>query len=220
MPLSSTKNLHQPAKHHYRRYTWPPSLRLIDVTNIRVPLPDIDEDPFAHFVTPMAAEDEQDNYIVTAGILPIMDYSATTSEVEKAFKFRSSILKRWKSFFSKYRTKLHNRRSQSESQNSSNAAASPSQSARNVTQSSSHCGHTLTSQQRQQEHMSFSPRSSVDPNSIRPASSPMQIQRLQLAHRGGSRRRSHSHSRSWHAPTPELFTIDEKSDEDLNTKDR
>ena len=96
---------HQKPTHHHRRYSWPPSLHLIDVSKIDVPLPDINEEPFAHFVsTPPPEEDIE-------AALDVLAYSAgiDTSRVaplsrskEKAFKFRTSITLKFARLIGKY----------------------------------------------------------------------------------------------------------------------
>jgi hypothetical protein len=220
MTSTATKNLQQSTRHHHRRYTWPPSLQLIDLKSIHVPLPDIDEDPWAHFVTPASVDDEPENYLTTACISPMMNPSANFSEAEKVFKFRTSILKRWKSFFSKYCRRLHNRRTREELKRSSNATAHVKNDTRENPRRSLDETRTTRTHQRQRHYLPFPSGTDNNAASIRPISSPVQSQLLQLARRRESRRTRPFPSRSWHAPTPDLFTIDEKTDEDQDTVDR
>jgi hypothetical protein len=86
--------------HHHRRYSWPPSLQLIDISNIHIPLPDIDDDPFAHFVSSPPAEDDFDPLLdalaCSTGIFT--PHPTSSASKEKAYKFRRSIARKWARF--------------------------------------------------------------------------------------------------------------------------
>lgn len=101
------------ARHHHRRYSWPPSLHLIDVSAIRIPLPDIDEDPFAHFVSPPEDDPEPslDSIAFRAGIVATQHTSSKNDE--KAYKFRTSIARKWARFIARYYAKLPHGHSES-----------------------------------------------------------------------------------------------------------
>jgi hypothetical protein len=200
-------------KHHHRRYTWPPSLHLIDVSNIRIPLPDIEEDPFAHFVSPVSRDDDDDDdhIVYTAGILPTDPISMQS---EKAFKFRSSISRRWKAFFSKYRAKLHSRR-----ENSTKAdhnGYSYSQNATAALQSRSRKSSLSPSLQTDSTHSTDWTDSQPTSNAVwtnPPADRPQHPQRT--ARNKVKRYRMPPYERrSWHAPSVGIFTILEGSDEE------
>jgi hypothetical protein len=197
----------KPKKHHHRRYTWPPSLHLIDVTNIRIPLPDIDEDPFAHFVSPTSPDDDdQDDHVVyTAGILQTDPISMQS---EKAFKFRTSISRRWKAFFSKYRAKIHSRR-----ENSAKADSKGLFNSRTTTQTYQSWSRRISPSPSLPAN---TPHSQVIWNPDEPDASSDHSQR---PHRTtGSKVKRHRmppyERRSWHAPSVGIFTILEGSDED------
>jgi len=77
-----------------RRYSWPPTLHLIDLSAIPIPLPDINDDPFAHFVSkPPPEEDVQqdiDNALERAGVDP-----RSRSYRDEALRFSTLISLRW-----------------------------------------------------------------------------------------------------------------------------
>jgi hypothetical protein len=89
-------------KHHHRRYSWPPSLHLVDISTIHVPLPDIHEDPFSHFISSVPEEDDEihlDALASSAGIFT--SQPAASANKEKAYKFRTSIARKWAKFMGK-----------------------------------------------------------------------------------------------------------------------
>jgi len=188
-------------KHHHRRYTWPPSIQLIDVSAIRVPLPDIDEDPFAHFVSRLAEDEEQEHIVYSAGIL---SSDSIQMHAEKAFKFRASIAGRWRAFFSKYTAKIHRRH---EKKSMFRSSIQP---------------HTIRTDQTLNRDFALpsvlsgglSSNSNLS-HSVRPT--PLVIQNLSQPSRTREQERRRSSSmyhRSWHAPSSNLFPISEGPDED------
>lgn len=96
---------------HSRNYTWPPSMHLLDPSRVSQPthgpeteLPDIDEDPFAHFISPVTEEDDPcESYDFNAGISvhepPPME--------AKTHKFRSGVAKKWARYIAQHHTNLH-----------------------------------------------------------------------------------------------------------------
>jgi hypothetical protein len=96
---------------HSRTYTWPPSLHLLDLTNgssspgsPKEPLPDIDDDPFAHFITPMTEEDNPfDDFIFNAGIV----VGEPTASVSKTHKFKQTVAKKWVRYVARNHEQLH-----------------------------------------------------------------------------------------------------------------
>jgi hypothetical protein len=94
-------------KHHNRTYSWPPSLHLIDVSALRILLPDIDDDPFAHFISIPVDDDDPaaDMLSFSAGIVA----PPSTSTSAKAYKFRTSIARKWARYIAKHYAILHHR---------------------------------------------------------------------------------------------------------------
>lgn len=106
--------------HHDRHLTWPPSPHLISAAlsshpgplssnpvarpreaherTTTSPPPDIDEDPFSHFLSPVLDdEDPFDDWSYTAGIVPHMP----VSHASKKAKFQSRLADRWETFISR-----------------------------------------------------------------------------------------------------------------------
>lgn len=105
---------------HNRNYSWPPSLHHVthlphvresitqptrcqkpDVSNDA--LPDIDEDPFSHFISPMNVDDDPDDpKFMSAGI------SNTETIGSKTNRFCASLSRRWaRSVSTKHRDGMH-----------------------------------------------------------------------------------------------------------------
>jgi hypothetical protein len=84
----------------YRSYSFPPCIDSVDTNSSNDDFPDIDEDPFAHFLTPI----EGDPYDVSlsAGIV-IPEGPRTT----KTSKFRSSVADKWARYVKQSHTQLH-----------------------------------------------------------------------------------------------------------------
>jgi hypothetical protein len=95
-------------KHHNRTYSWPPTLHLIDVSALGSPIPDIDDDPFAHFISIPVEDDElaADMLSFSAGIIAP---PSSASRGTKAYKFRTSIAKKWARYIAKHYSILHHR---------------------------------------------------------------------------------------------------------------
>ncbi|KAI9709896.1 MAG: hypothetical protein M1820_002973 [Bogoriella megaspora] len=63
---------------HHRMHSWPPSIhvsprspsRKPNKKQIVNPLPDIDEDPFSHFLTPVDEDEDPFSFSFSAGIIP------------------------------------------------------------------------------------------------------------------------------------------------------
>jgi hypothetical protein len=92
---------------HHRNYSWPPTVHLLDLTllspsakhkTVATSLPDIDEDPFAHFISPINEEDDPyDVLSLSAGILP-GELPTTNS---KADRFKASVAKKWARYWAR-----------------------------------------------------------------------------------------------------------------------
>lgn len=197
MPHATSKN--KPSKrHHHRRYTWPPCEHLIDVSKIQVPLPEIDEDPFSHFLAKEEPTDDDEYVVYTAGILPTEQCVEPPTHAEKAFRFRTSISRRWKKFWDRYRAKLHSRRSTEAARHIKAPEVEEEKSPSIPHRTSSRNYHRLS-----------------EPSQLsRPDPTPVQREYSRPA--TGHRRQHSSPSprRSWHAPSPVLYSITETLDEE------
>lgn len=87
----------------YRSYSYPPCVDHLDFeSNYEKDLPDIDEDPFAHFISPLTEEDDPWELSLSAGI--IVPEGARTS---KASKFRSNVADKWARYVKLNHIQLH-----------------------------------------------------------------------------------------------------------------
>jgi len=92
-----------------RTYSWPPSpthlslSSLADASADPSRLPDIDDDPFAHFLTPVNEEDDPyDALSLSAGII-----SAPTPTASKTTKFKSTVAQKWARYVARHHADLH-----------------------------------------------------------------------------------------------------------------
>ncbi|KAL9085887.1 MAG: hypothetical protein Q9165_007370 [Trypethelium subeluteriae] len=88
---------------HHRHHSWPPLFHLVE-NKKEEPLPDIDEDPFAHFITPINEEDDPFETAFSAGIL-----DAEADHISKASKICSKITSRWVKYVARHHESLHER---------------------------------------------------------------------------------------------------------------
>ena len=86
---------------HSRHHSWPPLFRLVEIKKDQ-PLPDIDEDPFAHFITPINEEDDPFETVFSAGIL-----DAQADRVPKTNNLCSKIASRWAKYVASHHSNLH-----------------------------------------------------------------------------------------------------------------
>ncbi|OCK85593.1 hypothetical protein K432DRAFT_286449 [Lepidopterella palustris CBS 459.81] len=87
---------------HYRNYSWPPSVEDYGSSD-EDELPDIDDDPFAHFLTPVNEEDDPyDALSFSAGII-----ATDNAPSKKSSKFRNSVAKKWARYVARHHEELH-----------------------------------------------------------------------------------------------------------------
>ncbi|KAF2114086.1 hypothetical protein BDV96DRAFT_647572 [Lophiotrema nucula] len=91
---------------HARSYSFPPCIDNVDfATSPDGNLPDIDEDPFSHFLTPVNEEDDpSDGLSLSAGIV-VPDGPRTS----KSSKFASTVADKWARYVRTNHVELHNR---------------------------------------------------------------------------------------------------------------
>ncbi|KAF1849152.1 uncharacterized protein K460DRAFT_86062 [Cucurbitaria berberidis CBS 394.84] len=91
------------ARNPYRSYSFPPCIETIEGEHPQANnLPDIDEDPFSHFITPVNEEDDPWELSLSAGI-HVPDGPRTT----KASKFKSNVADKWTRYVKNNHTQLH-----------------------------------------------------------------------------------------------------------------
>jgi hypothetical protein len=90
---------------YLRSYSFPPFIDSFDSDDLYANnLPDIDEDPFSHFITPIDEDDDPYDMSLSAGIY-IPDGPRTT----KTSKFKSSVADKWARYVQQSHTQLHSR---------------------------------------------------------------------------------------------------------------
>ncbi|KAF2727438.1 hypothetical protein EJ04DRAFT_451342 [Polyplosphaeria fusca] len=90
---------------HSRSYSYPPCIDSVDFDPSETVLPDIDENPFAHFLTPVNEEDDPfDGMTMSAGI--VVQEGPRTS---KASKFSSTVADKWARYVKTNHVQLHHR---------------------------------------------------------------------------------------------------------------
>lgn len=96
--------LRRPLSQHQRTYSWPPCNQMLPKHKKakHEPLPDIDEDPFAHFLTPVTKDDDPfDSFSFDAGIEP------EEPAVSRATKFKTILEKKWAQYVARHHVLLH-----------------------------------------------------------------------------------------------------------------
>jgi hypothetical protein len=177
----------QSKRHHHRTYSWPPCLQLLDVAAIRLPLPDIDDDPFAHFISPPADDDDDPASDVLAFSAGIVVPPSSVSASAKAYKFRTSIARKWARYIAKHYTLIHHKRHNEEAMTAH------------------------VSRQDLLDTLGTVPLPKYDPTFSRSQellSESHARRRDKKSHHGHN---SHYHRHSWNAPPAELFTIQEET---------
>jgi hypothetical protein len=214
-----------PCSHHRasiksnRCYSWPPSLQLIDVSNIQIPLSDINEDPWAHFMDRSSdRSDDTDDFLVNAGIIPP---EPEVMLAQKAVEFRDIVLKRWKAFVSRYLRQYHRCHQQ---QKMKVILSTPDLSQNIMSTFPFKLADAADSSPEKQPLSSFQPSTTPLMIEIRPhiELTPKQVQLIYGAANGSHKPPRHTPSnrserRSWVSPAVWLYDIPEQTDEDMET---
>ena len=174
---------------HSRAFSYPPGL-----DNVDDGLPDIDDEPFAHFLTPVSEEDNPyDPSSFNAGIVA-HDYPRTI----KTSKFKSNVSDKWARYVKQNHTQLHTRY---------HHATIPEEDEESFMglddERLNDTPHTVT--------QITTPRVTV--------LEPTRGRAQELVDRKERNRRRYSrtlsgHRHSWREPSPELFDIDESEEEE------
>ncbi|CAI6340785.1 unnamed protein product [Periconia digitata] len=179
-----------------RAYSFPPCVDSIDVVSPQdTELPDIDEEPFAHFLTPVSEYDNpQDPLSLSAGIM-IPDGKRTS----KASKFKSNVADKWTRYVKTNHTQLHARYH----------APIPEEDEESFMSLEDD---RLYAAPQPVSQLSSPPRITV--------TEPTRGRAQELVTRKARTRRRYSrtlsgHRHSWREPSPDLWTVDESEEEDL-----
>lgn len=90
---------------HSRSYSYPPCIDSVEFDAEEEHLPDIDENPFAHFLTPLNEEDDPyDGLAMSAGIVVQEGQRAS-----KTSKFTSTVADKWARYVKTNHTQIHTR---------------------------------------------------------------------------------------------------------------
>ncbi|KAF1951340.1 hypothetical protein CC80DRAFT_508969 [Byssothecium circinans] len=181
-----------------RSYSFPPSIDSYDFGTPRPShLPDIDEEPFAHFITPVQEEDDPfDPLSLSAGI--IVSEGPRTS---KASKFRSNVADKWTRYVKVNHTQLHARYHD----------PIPEEDEEETFMSLE--DHRLNNTPQVVTQLTTPPRNSVT-EPTRGRAQELVSRKNTRARRRQSRTLS-GYRHSWREPSPELFTVDESEEDDL-----
>ncbi|KAF1970627.1 hypothetical protein BU23DRAFT_205224 [Bimuria novae-zelandiae CBS 107.79] len=178
-----------------RSYSFPPCIDSLDYSSqSESELPDIDEEPFAHFLTPLAeGDDPYDPMSMSAGI-----FAPDGPRTSKASKFKSNVANKWARYVKGSHTQLHSRyhAPQLESLDEEDESFMQLEDVRlNDTP------HVVT--------QITSPRITI--------TEPTRGRAQELLTRRNRRRYSRTlsgHRHSWREPSPELFTVAESESEE------
>ena len=176
-----------------RAYSFPPCIDSVDIESpYDAGLPDIDEEPFAHFLTPLSEEDDPyDPLSLSAGI----DDGPRTS---KAAKFRSNISNKWARYVKQNHTPLHTRY---------HVPVIPEE------DEESFMG-------LDDDRLKYTPQTIAHTSPRITVTEPTRGRAQELVQRKERNRRQRTsrtlsgHRHSWHEPSPELFTVDESEEEE------
>ena len=178
-----------------RSYSFPPCIDSLDYSSqSENELPDIDEEPFAHFLTPLTEEDDPyDPLSLSAGIF-VSDGPRAT----KSSKFKSNVADKWERYVKGSHTQLHRRY--------------------HVPHLESLEEDDESFMQLEDERLNDRPQVVTRLTSPRAlAAEPTRGRAQELLTRRNRRRYSRTlsgHRHSWREPSPDLFTVDESESEE------
>lgn len=178
-----------------RSYSFPPCIDSVDFApQSEADLPDIDEDPFAHFLTPVNEEDDPyDGLAMSAGII-VPDGPRNS----KSSKFKSTVADKWARYVKQSQPQLLHRYHEAEPEDDESFVTLDDDRLLDTPQNVS--------------QLSAPPRITV--------TEPTRGRAQDLVSRKARNRRRYSrtlsgHRHSWREPSPDLFTVDESEEEDI-----
>lgn len=155
-------------------------------------LPDMDEDPFSHFISPISAADDPYELSLSAGIVH------DGPRISKASKFRSNVAKKWARYVQQNQTNTHGRQRAPLPQDEEEEE---------------------TFMGLDDDRLNETPYmvSQLSPPRVAVGDAGRGRPQELLARKTSNRRRwsrTSGHRHSWRAPSPDLFTVDESEEED------
>ncbi|KAH5041188.1 hypothetical protein HBI75_050420 [Parastagonospora nodorum] len=181
----------------YRSYSYPPTLEGIE-EDYENNLPDIDEDPFAHFITPIDDEDPYDMSL-SAGIMV-----ADGPRASKASKFKFNVADKWTRYIKQSHTGLHKQHHTTtiveEEEDEDEEESFMGLDDARLNERPSPVRHTT-------------PPRGTTTVSTRGRAPELVTRKLQNRRRNLRTLSGHRHS--WRAPSPDLFTVDESEEDEL-----
>lgn len=176
-----------------RSFSFPPCIDSVDIeSRCDSDLPDIDDEPFAHFLTPLSEEDDPyDPLSLSAGIV---DGPRTS----KATKFRSNMSNKWARYVKQNHTPLHTRY---------HVPAIPEE------DEESFMG-------LDDNRLNYTPQTIAHTSPRITITEPTRGRAQELVQRKERNRRQRTsrtlsgHRHSWSEPSPELFTLDESEEDE------
>ncbi|KAL5405880.1 hypothetical protein PMIN04_012214 [Paraphaeosphaeria minitans] len=178
-----------------RSYSFPPCLDSLDYSSqSENELPEIDEEPFAHFLTPLTDEDDPYGPLsLTAGI-----FAPNTPRTSKASKFKSNVADKWARYVKGSHTQLHSRY--------------------HVPQLQTLDEDDESFMQLEDDRLNDTPHMVTHIATPRiTTTEPTRGRAQELLTRRSRRRYSRTlsgHRHSWREPSPDLFTVDESESEE------
>jgi hypothetical protein len=180
----------------YRAYSFPPCIDSVDAADYAYDndLPDIDADPFAHFLTPINEDEDPYDLSLSAGI--IVPEGVRTS---KASKFKSNVADKWARYVKHSAPQLHSQYHSTIPEEDEEESFMGLDDAR------------LTD--------APTPVAQLSPPRIT-LTDPSRGRAQDLGARKAMNRRRYSrtlsgHRHSWREPSPDLFTVDESEEEEV-----
>ena len=179
----------------HRSYSFPPWVETIEEEQSSASdLPDIDEDPFAHFITPVNEEDDPWELSLSAGIV-VPDGPRTT----KSSKFKSNVADKWARYVKQDQAQLYSQYH-----------------AHTIQEEDDEESFMSLDDDRLNDTPSIVTQ--ITPPRIT-ITEPTRGRAQELVARKAQNRRRMSrtlsgHRHSWREPSPELFTVDESEEEE------
>jgi hypothetical protein len=179
---------------HSRSYSFPPSFDNVEFATSRdAELPDIDEEPFAHFLAPVEEEDDPyDPLVLGAGIV------TEGPRASKASKFKSNIADKWARYIKHNQPQLHDRYHDELNDDESFMTLDDDR---------------LLDTPHSISHLSSSPPPRIvihEPT--RGRAQELVSRKARPRHRTSRTLSGHRHS--WREPSPDLFTVEESESEE------
>lgn len=179
-----------------RSFSFPPCIDNVEVeSSYEAGLPDIDEEPFAHFLTPLSEED--DPYGPLSWSAGIDNYDGPRTN--KASKFKSNVSDKWARYVKQNHTQLHTQY---------HAPAIPEE------DEESFMG-------LDDDRLNYTPQTVAHTSPRITITEPTRGRAQELVQRKERNRRQRSsrtlsgHRHSWREPSPELFTVDESEEDEV-----